>query len=461
MRPVLFLLALFCLSCSDSSLSPSQAVEPPVTRLYVKVGGTGTGRTPETPASSIAYALNEAYLDPRIEEIFVAGGTYIESMRIRSSVTVSGSRDPNNSWNVSGPRTVIQGRTIDTLGIACLMFRISKPFSLDHLDIKGPNPPGAGTSTVVIYASDVDSLTIKDCTILGGTARAGKKGIRGYDGNAGKSAVRAVNGDFPTEGGVGGAPGPASSSGQQPGSPGAIGECMGFGTGGIGGSGGAVGSGNPGGRGSDGPPGNDGTGAGQNVVILPTGNLEFPYSLDGDTGSTGVPGCGGGGGGGSASVWSPSFNYAGTKGGGGGAGGYGGGAGSPGQQGGHSICIFALESHITIVNSTIHSGTAGNGGDGGDGGTGGPGGLGDNNPSVIYSGGRGGDGGTGGTGGHGGGGAGGWSVPVLHRSSVIVLTPSATLTPGAAGNGGTAFSAGNGGASGRAEAMIEIPATTR
>ncbi len=455
MRRLLLLTTLLLLSCSDSSLSPGQQFEPPVTRLYVKNGGSGDGRTAETPASTISAALNTAYLDPNIEEIFIAGGNYIESMRIRSSVTISGSRDPNNGWAVSGPRTVIQGRSIDTLGIACLILNLSRRVGLENLDIKGPNPPGNGASTIVLYTDDVDSLYISNCNLIAGNGKSGANGIRGTDGTQGANAVRALPGVTPTEGGEGGAPGPAVSTAQQPGEPGEIGDCGGIGTGGSGGTGGINGNGGPGGRGSDGLPGADGNGGLQLVTLEPIGNFLFPLSEEADSGVVGYAGCGGGGGGGSASVWNPNFTYVGTKGGGAGSGGFGGTAGGPGQAGGHSIGILALRSSVTLTSSTVISGSGGNGGNGGEGGIGGPGGLGDGNPSVIYSGGRGGDGGTGGKGGYGGGGAGGWNVAIILSSSTIT-NASSTLTVGTAGIGGVERSAGNGGAAGVATTMHEI-----
>lgn len=246
-------------------------------------------------------------------------------------------------------------------------------------------------------------------------------GGAGGDGGVGQdlTATSSVGGD----GGAGGAGGNALGSGMY-----AAGGTLsvsnttisaGNATGGAGGNGGNGGGGYAAG-GNGGAGGQGGVGQGGSIYIAGASTTITASTLSSNSSNGGAGGDGGVGGGITAS-----------SGGNGGAGG----AGGDGQ----GAAVFVSSGSVSIVNSTVSSGTA-TGGDGGDGGTGGTG------YSNSFA--NAGDGGNGGNGGNGHGGGVSTVAGMLDVSNSTIAFNSTSA--GSAGAGGAPGPIGVGGASGSA-----------
>jgi hypothetical protein len=430
--------------------------------------GTGTLRNPFRTigkGAQVAAALGQ--------NVYVAAGSYSESVSAISGVGIFGGFDPS-TWTHSGGVTTIQA---PPGAEQTLLAQAATNVVLASLTVKGPTGlAGAATqsNSFALRAVNRSTVALLGVTLLGGAAGTGSDGSmpgsapqQGQPGAAGSSVTRDHCQSPP--GGGGGGSGFAGSQGGAGGGGGGFsaGNPLAGATGGTGGPGTTGGPGGPGGPAQDGGnpiPDTDGKTGNQGAngsagLNGPGGADAGNHSPDGTDwlgaagggGTTGSPGRGGGGGGGAGARRRSSFptdlRIAGSSGGGGGGGGQGGGGGTAGQAGGASFGVYLHNSAVVADDSTVGAFAGGKGGHGGNGQPGAPGGNpGDGGPSVdpncdlgSASGGAGGRGGDGGKGGGGGGGAGGPSAAMYDGAGshfALRNTSMASGQPGQPGAGG-------------------------
>ncbi len=426
------------------------------------------------PLLTVQLAINQAAAGAQGADVYVAAGTYVESLQLASGVSLYGGfsaeweRDPDTEvTTISGGSKAVSG-----IGVSNV--------SVDGFAILSANAVTAGGSSYGVYLDDSQNVTVAGNEITAGNGMSGTVGSSGAPGANGQPGGPGSPGcedsSFPCStcarpaggtpgagpgysGGVGGRPGHASGNGDT-------------GFQGSGPGGGAGGFGTPDGQGNWNPPsqytgsfggqganGSDGAGGGGFGSVGPLGYIP----ADGQDGGAGQPGSGGGGGGGGGGG-SVQCNSYGGGGGGGGAGGGPGGIGRGGTGAGGSFGIWLDGStNIVIAENTITTGNGapgGNGGPGGQGGLGGEGGWGgdatrpaagcpyggSNEQDDGSNGGRGGTGGRGGRGGHGGGGGGGPSIGIFETAASTSTIANNTFITGNPGPGGS--SAGQAGSTG-------------
>ena len=419
-------------------------------------GDDAAAGTRAAPFRTVQRAMDASDAAGNGGDVYVAAGTYDESLTLRSRVSVYGGFDAA-TWrrDLATSRPVIAGARIAVRGTE------ANALSLDGLRIEAADATEPSQSSIGLFLRNSDDVIVRRMTIVAGN------GVGGVNGSAGANRDKANNGSGGNDASacppsnVGG-PGGTTGYNRNGGGGGTGGLAGGFagskGEGSSGGSGGSAG-GAFGGNGSggsassvSGADGSAGT-AGNAFGELTDSDITFVTADAGGGGANGWGGGGGGGGGGGFGC--------GGGGGGGGAGGQGGGGGGGGLTGGHSIGIaLSGETSATITESEITLGAGGNGGNGGAGGTGGAGGSGGGGGDNNASGGAGGDGGSGTAGGHGGGGGGargGWAVAVLEDVNATSERTSITVTPGTPGTGGAGGprSGGNAGVPGAAGQAVD------
>ena len=409
--------------------------------VFVAVGGVGDGSS-DAPLSSIQAAVDLVSQDESQDTIYVAAGTYIESLVLHSPVVVFGGRNPDSCWQLSGVGTTkILGGMIPDQAVTVYIHDVSDTIELHNLEITGFAAVDGGESSIGIVCANVTMLELNDCIIR---ARNGMHGLDGVDGYAGTDGVMLDSPVFRGGKGGGGAGPWLGAIGQ----PGFAGYCAdGTASGGAGGS--AVwveGIGYDGYPGSDGVAGSEGLPGRFMPTVALTDSIIGLISDAGGAGLMGSPGCGGGGGAGSP-TWeifthSNGWEYTGgLAGGAGGNGGDGGSGAEGGTGGGCSVALLVLRSSVEMSGTACTTSRGGNGGAGGSGGSGGNGAPGNPPPETwnIGTGRQAGDGaagGDGGRGGHGGGGAGGSSVAILASESTVSGIDSSLVELGVAGLGG-------------------------
>jgi hypothetical protein len=428
--------------------------------VFVDGGGgldTRSG-TREFPKKTIANALVAAQAAGK--DVYVAAGTYAESLALEPNVGIYGGFQPNFAG-----RSLVEPTTI-TGGPQAALADKDSGVVLQLLTLQGANA-GPGGSSYGLRVINNAKVALQRVTAIGGAAGAGAAGATGTTGAAGG------NGNTGTSGGCGttfaaGALG-GSGSGFAGGNGGGNGTSAGGGSNGVSGSGaagglrglggsGASGGGNrSGGDGGTGQPGGPGAVGGDAPTVGFGAELADGtgwVGRAGNAGKAGENGSGGGGGGGGGAAWNGLYNAAGGAGGSGGAGGAGGNPGAGGISGGGSFGVYVYNASVVARDSTLRGGTGGNGGNGGapgaggTGGTGRTGGSGASNcgtPGVYSSGGnggKGGDGGAGGAGGAGSGGVGGPSAGLFRSGAGSSFSSGATLFQwGSGGQGGRVGSA--------------------
>lgn len=408
--------------------------------LYVSPNGNGSNPgTREAPLLTIQSAIDAAAAAGDGTDVYVAQGTYPESLTLASEVSVYGGFDPV-SWEFDpAARPVVEGSTVAVFGQAVSGVRIS------WMHITAADGEGADhTSIGVLLDGAVDAV------LRGNIVEAGEglDGVAGFD-----RANRTDKADRGTNGGSHGTCGSAGGGGGGSGNPGRNGGRGGNGgttsgargsngdTSASGGGGGGAGANDDNWTADTGGTGDDGSMGGPGSAGADFGSLNAAGYVRGN-GATGGKGTiahgGGGGGGGYNNTLIPVA--CGGGGGGGGEGGEGGLGGGGGQGGGGSFGVLLLGTTTALVTAndirTKIGGTGGIGGIGGLGelgGDGGSGGAGDG--KQRRPGASGGKGGRGGQGGPGGGGGGGPSIG-------IVASPNATLDTGEEAN---LFDIGDGG----------------
>ncbi len=370
-----------------------------------------------TPFASIQAGI-EAAAENGGGSVYVAGGFYVESLTLRSQVSVIGSYNPS-TWILDEQNfpTTLEGGPKAVSGIGVTLV------TMENFRISSADGVAPGESSVVISLSDSRLVTIRNNMLTAGNGAdgvAGAKGANGAagpDGGAGNMAAscppdnvggRGGSTDGSFTGGVGGTGGVAGGFNGAGGTE--VNESV---TGGGGGSGGATGTdGAIGGKGTDGTAAENPGVGGESIGLVSEGEYVTADGADGSGFQTNGAGGGGGGGGGGAIVFA-----CGGGGGGGGGGGFAGENGMGGQGGGASIAILlSNNSDAEFTDNTITSGDGGNGGAGGAEGVGGTGGKGGSGGERSGAQGKGGDGGAGGTGGNGaasGSGGGGPTIGIV------------------------------------------------
>ncbi len=420
--------------------------------------------TMENPVATIQRGIDIAHTAGKHAVLVAALIPYIETVNLRSNVSVYGGYIGYPEWSRDNTRSRIKANELAVSGddISNVTIALMK---IETLNI--PSSPRTGKSNYGVKLIDSNNITFRNIQVITGDGGAGSDGNNGAGGMTGDN-MNGKDGEEGCEdggltcsscskpdageggkspcgmnGGDGGAPGKGSSHGD-PGEDG-VGDSNG-GQGGIGTSTGDICNYEPGlqvngGNGKDGEQGINGTGGTSFGGYDSSGYV----SADGENGTDGENGAGGGGGGGGAGGTSYCNSY-GSAGGGGGAGGCAGKKGSAGGGGGGSFGVW-LQNTISVnfTGCFIQTGDGGDGGIGGtgglgiNGGTGGRGGphSGDGEQDDGGCGGWGGDGGKGGRGGHGGAGGGGPSIGlVMIGTSDISGEGMCTYNTGDAGEGG-------------------------
>ena len=436
--------------------------------IFVSPAGNDSNPgTMAAPKQTLAAAVAAATAVD--EDVYVAKGTYEETLEVANGVSVLGGYDA--SWQRSPKNvTTITGDIPSGESVAAVALNITKPTTLQLVTLSPSASGYSSASSIGLRGSGSTALVLDHDTVLaaaGTTGASGANGTHGEDGHDGQvggdhanapenQAKGGLGGTSPLgrvggDGGDGGLQGSGGGTGQpgQLSSPDAQGR-MG-GPGGAGGAGDSESTGQDGDAGDSGSFVGDGSGAGPGAACG-----AFWCSAAGQDGASGTAGHGGGGGGGGGSE---SGGYGGA-GGGGGAGGEGGGGGAGGESGGGSFGVFLVNSAGAVVrDSTV---TASGGGDGGAGGGGAYGGAGGGGAfGGVYTGasgdgGTGGNGGEGGRGGDGGGGAGGPSVGIYGLTAADAPGTIVHVAEGGAGGAGGQGSGDGGGAGapGVAEAFL-------
>ena len=459
----------------DVSCDPSPCAHVDVLDgAFVAVDGNDTyPGTPERPKRTIAAGVARAAELGR-RKVYVAGGTYRETVRVIDGVSILGSYVRGTVWreDPGAVTTIVEGSTVDGVRTDCLIEGVAAPTVLRKLRF-GRNDAVSAEGTYAVYVARSSSVTLEECEVYAGSGGVGADGSPGSDGADGIGGVGGWGGsgpglvdcDYPTncEFGTDGAAG---------------GTCPlpGFGLPGPGGP--ALEPSTCGGSfiapdgesGGDGADGQVGIGGGDGVWES-LGSLEVWRSDSGRDGTAG--GCGGGGGGGGSgySFGGSPFGttpcacmHPGVDGGRGGDGGEGGEGGTGGRGGGASIGVLCLDSSITLQDVRIEGGTGGRGGSGAAGGRGGLGTAGspgdfmqdypESECTNSWTGGSGGPGGDGGPGGSGGDGAGGVSFCVVKLGSGTLTRIGVTCEVGSGGPGGDGPD-GNSGDAGQSGEYLE------
>jgi len=360
--------------------------------------------------------------------VYVATGTYQDSITLAPGVSVHGGYD-DETW-----QPVPAARSIVALGASTVFAEgIIDTTHITNLDFRAGDATDPSTNSVALHLVSCGRLLeFEGCRFEAGN---GAGGAEGADGD------RAAKG---SDGGWGGdVDGGAGGDGCHNGGKGGDGAWLvgGRGARGAGPDGGAGGAGElaisigvvhitlvdaqNGGDGAGGSTGAHGSGGGSAGTATGGGWV----ASSGPNGAAGACGSGGGGGGGGA---------AGGGGGGGGGGGREGGGGRGGGGGGSSLAVYLFDSEPVFSDCEFVTAGGGVGGRGGNGAPGGGGGEPGWAGPAFGKGAKGGRGGRGGAGGGGQGGPGGSSYCVYRAgpASYNVTIEGGIFAAGSAGDGG-------------------------
>lgn len=421
------------------------------------------------PKKTIAAAIVAA--KAAAKDVYVASGTYSESLTLDTNVSIYGGYTPTFSVRTTAEPTTVTGAPHAALADG------KTGISLQLLSLVGGSVTTVtGGSSYGLRVLNGAKVQLERVTATGGAAGPGATGGGGATGLAGGDGSTGTNGACGGASGTGPAGGTGANAGGKGGNGGGAGgdgikggDGGPFGSIGTGGGfgGGATGSGNrTGGDGTRGNAGNAGPTGNNGTVPLFTLDAATT-NWNGNNGNAGNPGGsgtggGGGGGGGGASITAIAYSAGGGAGGSGGAGGGGGEGGKAGGAGGGSFGVYVYNALVVARNSTLRGGAGGSGGDGGRGGdpgapgdggaagSGASGGVGTGCGDGLAfnakggAGGKGGDGGKGGTGGAGSGGTGGPSAGVFRGGLGSFYSQRNTTQAGGPGGTGGRVGAGNG-----------------
>ncbi len=456
----------FELTVSDSSTTQVDTarvwvLEDGDNALWVSPAGSDSNPgTRAEPLATIQAAIDAADNGGQGADVYVAAGTYAESLTLRSRVSVYGGFDPT-TWarDINAYRPVVDGDTVAVHGV------VSNALTVEGLAVVAADATGVGASSIAVFLDNSVDVNLRNNLFTAGAGTAGARGSSGARGNPGAGGKGGAN---PTSLCVPGSPGGAGGSSYVAGGKGGAGGLYG---GFDGAKGAGVAPGGGGGGGStynNGGGGKSATAAGAHGTDGAAGSAFGTLSADGylpSSGGNGVdnakPGSGGGGGGGGGGT----ATSCGPGGGGGGGGGQQGKPGTAGTGGGASIGILLFGTTVAqITGDTITTSSGGAGGAGGVGGAGGSGAGGGSGGSKACeapfsypctgTAGKGGSGSNGGRGGHGGGGGGGPSIGVVEDAGATVTLDGNTFMLGTPGVGGA--SSGNAGVTGESVAHKKI-----
>ncbi len=445
-----------------------------VRAVFVAPYGTSEASgAPYDPVNTINKALT--LVGGAKDHIYVAAGTYNESVTLVEGISIFGGYSPDGKWarNLAQYKTTISWSAGTNSVRAVIAEGIDAGrTALDGVEVlSGTNANPSGSSYAIWVKDSTSALEIVNVNAVGGNGGGGSgggPGGPGGDGGVGTAgdASSQNNGGItgtctdcgcndegsyggPGGGGASNACGSGNNSG---GGKGGKGGCASGGSsakgdnspGGAAGGPASTGGGNAGSPGGPGGAGSDGGGGNAAGNVSGSG---FWSGVDGGNGGQGSNGVGGGGGSGGGGSDNGTFDCTswGGGGGGGGSGGCGGSGANGGKSGGGSFGVFLFNASPKLVRSAFGHKSGGNGGNGGQGGAGGfgkDGGGGGDGCFDAGNGGKGGKGGDGGRGGHGGGGAGGAAYGLYAAGNSDPACESLTFSP--AGSGGTGGIGGQG-----------------
>ncbi|MGH7480996.1 MAG: Ig-like domain-containing protein, partial [Longimicrobiales bacterium] len=327
------------------------AEEKPEFFVSALTGDDANAGTRAAPFATIQRAIDAAGATGSGGEVYVAGGSYAESLTLRTGVSIRGGYDPE-TWfrgvedfptNVFGGTTAVSGTNVQSL-------------TLDGLNIWSADAASNGASSVGIRLVDSRDVVLSHDHIFAGNGADGVFGAPGGVGANGRPGRPGKDGQIGTiskidppcggEGGLHGNGQPSGGAGGD-GGPGLFsfnlvcprrtqaGEAGHESNGGPGGVGAFVLSGADGQGGTEGRDGSIGIdGAGGTAFGAFVASAYVP--ADGTGGQSGANGGGGGGGGGGSAT----ITNTGGGGGGGGGGGVAGTAGGGGLGGGGSFGVI-------------------------------------------------------------------------------------------------------------------------
>jgi hypothetical protein len=431
------------------------------------LGQAGAPGTAAAPVSTIQAGIDLAAGSSRSrKEVYVAAGTYLESIVLASDVSIYGGYDAAAGWVRDGTtHSEIDGGTTAVLGE-----NVSN-VTLQELSILAADATQPGSSSYGVRLLGCSAIRFEGVGVIAGAGAHGADGVMPDQAQHGAASTQPpecrrgcstcplfcwggdnavppdcsfVGVDRPGFGGDGGNESANGSNGSSVGA--AIGGARGAG------SGNCHNPGAPAGHGDHGAAGEPATAEPSVSNALNAGLI---VGGTGGSGTRGAHGAGGGGGGGSRTPCT--FDEPGRGGGAGGSGGCGGLGGPGGHGGGTSVAVFLVDSTVDLGDSILIGVAGGNGGNGAVGGlggfgaVGGPGGI----NSGLPSGGAGGFGGDGGPGGPGAGGPAGLSRAIDAHNSAWTGTP--TLLVGANGQPGMGAEGAPGGGPGDGDCPLLSP----
>ncbi|HMB71323.1 MAG TPA: Ig-like domain-containing protein, partial [bacterium] len=260
-------------------------------QLWVAPNGDDTyPGTRAQPMATVQAAIDASAADGMGADVYVAAGTYAESLTMASGVSLYGGFD-DVEWLRDIPTydTVIQG------GRRAIYVNQANDLTIDGLTVLAASATSPGVSSVVIGLSESQAVTITRNRLTAGNGADGAAGPAGQVGQDGPAGLNGsgTSGGLPGNGlGHDGGKGGNGASGLSTGGSGWTG---GGPLGGVGGSGGSVGYwGDPGSPGGNGVGGSSGSGG---PAFNAVGFGDYSPG-DGWAGVAGGHGCGGGGGGG-------------------------------------------------------------------------------------------------------------------------------------------------------------------
>jgi hypothetical protein len=379
------------------------------------------------PLATIASAISKA-ISTKHQRVYVCDGTYVESLKITSAVSIYGGFDCTWVVGAGGKPKVVPSK-----GTAIAVSSVKEQIVIQDIEAVGSSDPNVKGSSAIGALIAHSNVVFRNVSITAGPGQPGAKGLGRSNYMAAAAAGSNASGstagdrktctcaDATTSTGGHGTEGTGTSVEDGKSQPPVLAANANSGAS-------TATMCGPGTIGANGDPDGVGEPMASPGTIVETG---WDIGRLGGTGKNGHPGQGGGGGGAKTTPQS--------AGGGGGCGGCGGAGGAAGFNGGASIAIVSFDSTLTLDASRVASGTGGQGGAGGDGQSGQPGGQGGVGAAC--------DGGTGGigAGGSGGsGGAGGDSIGLAWTGTIEPTVTASETQTGAGGAGGDPGGAGTG-----------------
>ncbi|HEY1958381.1 MAG TPA: hypothetical protein VGH28_22345 [Polyangiaceae bacterium] len=382
----------------DAGVSCTQRAVDDAKGVFVTVNGgdTSTCGSRTEPCQTIQQGVNQAKLLAR-SIVYIARGTYVESVELASGVTLEGGWDTaSTTWIPACDTTEVSAVKItmpSSTNVGVTATSVANA-GLRLLSIIGKSSAQPGESVYGIFATE-SALTLDTISVSVGAGGSGATGANGDAGTPGATDCDA--GDAAAGAGAGN-----------------VGEGAQAGT--FGPTGYDPATGGPGA--ADGSAGTPGTCSINPLCVTICGTCES-VCVNALAGCGGGPGLGGAG----------------------------------GSGGGSSVAVYGWSSTLQIIGGSFTSGNGGSGGNGGAGGPGGGGGsggvkdatcasfcqvdagcasVGDTSPQIGST------GGAGAAGGQGGGGAGGSSFAIWNGgdAGAVTVTGSPTIVFGQPGQGG-------------------------